>query len=136
MTEKLLEALRMGFDVSIKYRDVDDCYVVKVSRNKCCYAQVIDGAYMVEELINVCIRYGMKSIVQLEEAKTEKFSEKTKELELDQDAICIATSDARVLKIPVEERIQEYDLYLQGHIESVKKDLELKEDEINENIRY
>ncbi len=72
MTKQLLEALRMGFDVSIKYRNVQDCYVVKVSRNKCHYNQVIDSGpwYMIEELLNTYIRYGMKRVVQQEEAKT------------------------------------------------------------------
>lgn len=30
------------------------------------------------------------------------------------------------MKIKVEDRIKEYDLYLQGHLESVKKDLEVE----------
>lgn len=78
MTEKLLEALRMGFDVSI--RNVEDCYVVTVSRNKCYYNQVIDSRpwyikdrfNLIEKLINVYIRYGMKRVVQQEEAKIDE----------------------------------------------------------------
>ena len=77
MTEQLLEALRMGFDVSIKYRNVDSCYVVTVSRNKCHYSQVIDSELwyikdrfnLIEELINVYIRYGMKRVAQQEDEK-------------------------------------------------------------------
>jgi len=80
MTETLLSALRMGFDVSIKYRDVEDCYIVKVSRNNCYYNAVetvrvkfsAHPRYTIEEIINVCIRYGMESVLQQEEVKTDE----------------------------------------------------------------
>ena len=77
MTEQLLEALRMGFDVSIKYRNVDGCYVVTVSRNNCHYSQVINGELwyvkdrftLIEDLINIYIRYGTIRVGQQEEEK-------------------------------------------------------------------
>lgn len=80
MTETLLSALRMGFDVSIKYGDVEDCYIVKVSRNKCYYHQVINSDpfpwHTIEDLIKACIRYGMERVLQQEQCKTELIKNK------------------------------------------------------------